>query len=635
MASYTSERATLDYAAALRAYPGRAPLQSGTSIPITPQIPAKLTLRQRFAILIAGADAPNVLFGPQQPLQPTGQAPEQAVIGRPWDYPTGFNTRVTPRGDTISFATLKALATNYDVLRGLLERVKDKICACDWSIQPIDKAAKRDARCDEVQAFFQFPDKDNSWQDWARMLLDQALVLDAPAIYLRPDRSGRLYSCEILDGAMIQPKIMADGRLPPFDMGPAYQQVIKSGLPAVDYIKPVPRGMPVPTATDGWPMPELLYKPRNKRVDSPYGFGPVEQMITTVNIALAREAYLLQYYTDGSTPDLLMTTPAQWTTKDIADFQVWWDALLLGNLANRRGAKFVPDGVQVIDTKANALTDETDQWLIRVMCFFLGLNPMPFIKQMNKGQEKTHHDEAQAEGLQPWQEWLSDVVGCIIRVKFGYPDLKLHWEEEDALDPLEAAQVDKILVDSKIYHPDEIRAKRGDDAMLPALRAQMDMATFNAAPNSTILPPDQQAVKDKAAQDLAAAKPAPVMATKPSAAEESARKAHEIEVAKLSAPTIKVEAPHVHVTPAPVNVTNEAPVITFPEMKAPEVFLDIGPTNVHANFTPPAPAARGVHKVVKAEQLPDGTFRAVIRDSAETVVVGKVGNDGKPVVKEQ
>ncbi len=517
MATQTTEQMTVDYGAALRTMPSRSPLQSGTPLTVQPQFPiagtTKLTLRQRFAILIAGADAPNVLFGPMQPLQPTGQSPEQAVIGRPWDYPVGFNTRVSPRSDApMSFATLKALANGYDVLRILIERVKDKVVSRKWSIQPVEKGVKRDARCDQMQAFFESPDRDNSWQDWARMVLDQVLVLDAPALYLRPDRAGRLYSVEVIDGSMIQPKVMADGRLPPPEVGPAYQQVIKSGLPAVDYIRPVPIGQPVPIGPDGWPLPELLYKPKNKRVDSPYGYGPVEQMITTVNIALSREAYLLQFYTEGSTPDLLLTTPEQWTTKDIAEFQVWWDALLRGNLAERRGAKFIPNGVKALDTKEKALTDETDQWLIRIMCFCMGLNPMPFIKQMNKGQEKTHHDEAQSEGLEPWLQWFGDLVAFIMRVKFGYADLKLHWEEEDALDPLEAAQVDEILVNSKLYHPDELRARRGDDAMPDDMRSQMDMATFSNQPNSTILPDDQQAAKDEAAQAIAAAKPAPIIA---------------------------------------------------------------------------------------------------------------------------
>jgi hypothetical protein len=629
MATYTTEQATIDYAAALRSMPSRSPLQSGTPLTVQPQFPTtKLTFRQRVAILIAGADAPNVLFGPQQPLQPTGQSPEQAVIGRPWDFPVGFNTRVSPRSDApVSFATLKALANGYDVLRGLIERVKDKVVSKPWSIQPTEKGAKRDARCDQVQAFFQFPDRENSWQDWARMVLDQVLVLDAPALYLRNDRAGRLYSVEVIDGAMIQPKIMADGRLPPPEMGPAYQQVIKSGLPAVDYIRPVPIGQPVPIGPDGWPMPELLYKPRNKRVDSPYGYGPVEQMITTVNIALAREAYLMQYYTEGSTPDLLLTTPSTWTTNDIAQFQVWWDALLVGNLAQRRGAKFVPDGVKAIDVKAAALTDETDQWLIRVMCFFLGLNPMPFIKSMNKGQEKTHHDEAQSEGLEPWQMWFADLVGFIIRVKFGYPDLKLHWEEDEALDPLEAAQVDEILVNTKIYHPDEIRAKRGDDPMSDEMRAQMDVATFNAAPNSTILPDDQQAAKDDAAKELAASKPAPVMAAKPTPEESAAQKAHEIEVAKSGAPVVTVAAPHVEVAPAAVHV--DGPTIHLPEMKAADVFVDVGATTVKVD----APRSNAPAKVVKAERMPDGTFRGTISEQGERTITQARDADGNTITK--
>src|SRR5208282_2599480 len=144
---------------------------------------------------------------------------------------------------------------------------------------------------------------------------------------------------------MFSPKIMADGRLPPPDVGPAYQQVIKTGLPAVDYILPVPFGQRAPEdpSNPGWPMPELLYKPRNPRVDSPYGCGPVEQMITTINISLYRESFFLQYYVSGSIPNTVFTCPPTWTPQDIANFKVWWDSVLAGNTANRSGgAMFVP-----------------------------------------------------------------------------------------------------------------------------------------------------------------------------------------------------------------------------------------------------------------------------------------------------
>src|SRR6185437_10707186 len=105
--------------------------------------------------------------------------------------------------------------TGYDVLRTLIERVKDDIVSQQWSIGPEDKKVKRDARSDEIEEFLEYPDKVHSWDDWLRMLLEQMLVYDAPAIWLRPTRGGDPYSLELLDGAMISPKIMADGRLPP------------------------------------------------------------------------------------------------------------------------------------------------------------------------------------------------------------------------------------------------------------------------------------------------------------------------------------------------------------------------------------------------------------------------------------
>jgi hypothetical protein len=51
----------------------------------------------------------------------------------------------------------------------------------------------------------------------------------------------------------------------------AYQQILK-GYPAIDYS-----------------VRDVLYRPRNLRVNRVYGMSPVEQIVTTVNIALRRQ----------------------------------------------------------------------------------------------------------------------------------------------------------------------------------------------------------------------------------------------------------------------------------------------------------------------------------------------------------
>jgi hypothetical protein len=85
----------------------------------------------------------------------------------------------------------------------------------------------------------------------------------------------------------------------PIAPDPAYQQIIK-GMPAVDYHRD-----------------ELLYKPRNPRPHKVYGFGPVEQVIITVNIALRRQVSQLQYYTEGNIPDMLASVPSSWSPTQI------------------------------------------------------------------------------------------------------------------------------------------------------------------------------------------------------------------------------------------------------------------------------------------------------------------------------
>ena len=65
---------------------------------------------------------------------------------------------------------------------------------------------------------------------------------------------------------------------------PAYQQVLK-GLPAVDY-----------SARD------IIYRPRNVRAHRVYGYSPVQQVLMTVNIALRRQLWQLDYLPKARSP---------------------------------------------------------------------------------------------------------------------------------------------------------------------------------------------------------------------------------------------------------------------------------------------------------------------------------------------
>lgn len=383
---------------------------------------------------------PSTWMSPNQPLAPI----EQQERGRAWDYPVGYNTWIQPRSNSpIGFATMRGMADGYDLLRTLIENKKDQLMQLEWVIQRTDgkKSAENDARIKEITAFFRFPDKVNPWKTWLRAAMEDMLVIDALTIYPRMTRGGKVYSLDLIDGATIKPVITAEGRRPlPPDV--AYQQVIK-GVPMADY------------AAD-----QLVYFPRNVRTNRVYGYSPVEQIIMTVNIALRRQIYQLEYYTSGSVPDTLIALPEGWSPEQIAMFDQYWQSILSGQTAVRRQAKFIPNGSLIHDTRAATLKDDYDEWLARVCCFAFGTSPQPFIKMMNRATAETLKESANEEGVRPWTITVKDLMDLMIWTYWGYDDLEFAWKPSIEGDPVKRAQADDYDIRNGARSVDEVRTDR-------------------------------------------------------------------------------------------------------------------------------------------------------------------------------
>lgn len=420
-----------------------------TKTPIDQGIIDRVVRGVKYVVQGGNADA---WFGPQQPLAPFAQ--EQAK-GRQFDFQTGYNVNIQPRhAEPVSYAQLRGLADNLDLLRLVIETRKDLMCKLKFEFKPLDPKKQSDARCEELQQFFRFPDQEHTWDEWLRMILEDLFVIDAPTIYPRPTLGGDLYALEPIDGATITRKIDGTGRTPqPPEV--AYQQIIK-GVPAVDYSRD-----------------ELIYKPRNLRTNRIYGFSPVEQILMTVNIAMRRQVSQLQYYTDGSTPDLIMSLPEAWNPDQVKQFKDWWDSMLAGNSGARRGTMFVPNGVNPVNTKDGLLKDGYDEWLARIICYAFSLPVQALIKDVNRATAETAQDAAKEEGLAPVMQWVKGLVDYIVWKYFGYQDLQMVWVDEKAPNPLEQAQVNKIYVDAGVKLPNEVREEIGLDALTPDQEAEM------------------------------------------------------------------------------------------------------------------------------------------------------------------
>lgn len=416
-------------------------------------------------------------FGPSQPMAPAAQQTE----GRAFDYPSGYNLRVTPRaGEITSFEMLRAFADSYDLLRLVIETRKDQVQSFAWNIISADpKKEVSDARIQEVTKFLKRPDQEHSFKDWTRALLEDLFVLDAVAIYPRKTIGGGFYACELIDAATIKRVIDDTGRTPAPPQ-PAYQQILKN-LPANDLTRE-----------------ELYYCMRNYRTNRLYGFSPVEQVITTVNIALRRQVSQLDYFTEGNIPEAFGTLPETWTADQITRFQQWFDSVTTGDPSQaRRRIRFMPGGTTILRPGETILKNDFDEWLARIICFAFSLSPTMLVKETNRATAESVADTAKDEGLLPLLEWLEEHINLLLSVFFGIEDVRFAWQLKNAVTPVEQAQIDKTYIDAKVRTVDEVREDHGWAPLTAAQKEELAPPApeaSGAVPGQKLMKPKMEAV---------------------------------------------------------------------------------------------------------------------------------------------
>lgn len=421
------------------------------------------------------------IFSPGEPL-----VPPESEKTRLWDFPVGWNFTYTPRAwEPISFAQLRALADNHDITRLVIETRKDQIEALGWGIKPIERqrlAPDVSRRIAALTRFWRSPDGEQPLAGWLREVLEDLLVLDAPALEIRRNRGGEIIGLDIVDGATITLLIDETGRRPK-PPAPAYEQVI--------------HGRPWRLLTTD----DLLYMPRNRRPAKIYGFGPVEQIVMTVNIALRRQLMQLQHFTEGNVPPGLLNAPDNWTAEQIRQFQEWFDAILAGNTGARTRLVWGPAGARYQAFKEAPYKDEFDEWLARIVCYAFSLPPTPFVRQLNRATAETVQSTALEEGLAPLMGWVKRLIDHLIQDRMGHPDLEFAWSGARPSDPKDEAAILAGYVQNGIYTINEARAALGLGAVeggdAPLLITPHELVPLAAATGASAVPGSAIAEDDK------------------------------------------------------------------------------------------------------------------------------------------
>lgn len=413
---------------------------------------------------------PGSWASPEQPIRPTSQL---AVGVRTWDFAPGKNLQFTPRGDVpVTFGQLWNVSNSFDLCRIAIEMRKNQIVNRPWLIrvkeQPGEKKKQRLEReaktpnVGRIQQLLKYPDGYHPFDKWIRMWVEQLLVFDAPCVYPVRNLLGDIFQLRIISGATITPLIDQQGFVPS-PPSPAFQQIIL-GIPTSNLRA---GGGPQDENVLKLTTDELIYSPMNPRVDSRWGFGPVEQIITTLSIASNRQTFLRDFYTSGNVPEGLLQMPESWTSQQIKDFQNWFDSMLSGNLSKRRRLIMVPDskkGAQF--SKTEALTDNTDEYLIRVVFGCFGLSPSAYVRQVgHQSTNKEGNDMAQETGLEPILAHIEVEMNRIIEGPLQCDDVEFAFADAIEVDPLKKSQVDVAYINAGVYTRDERREDNGDDPL--------------------------------------------------------------------------------------------------------------------------------------------------------------------------
>lgn len=417
-------------------------------------------------------------FGPGVPLVPTPIDPVRPDTGRAEprfsEYPESWNLPGVGTKHVPWWMLRKA--ADMPVISDCLRIRKDEISTMPWEIRVARRAvaetqrsqpgtSRRSAEAQmreqlmpEIQrctTWWKEPDRGNgeTFDQWITKFLDERMVLDAVAIYPRPDYSGDLHSFEILDGSTIKPLRDSRGGRPQPPLV-AYQSILY-GFPRSEF--EADTSDLVADGTNGLMADQLIYLRRDVRSYTPYGRSNVEGALVELDMLMHRNAWMRAEFTDGVTPSGWLVnrqvqqgnTSTMWSPAQVMEYETALNDLMAGDTANRHRLRIPPPGWEPVLTPdvAEKFRPDYDLHLIKMLVMHLETTVHELGFTEAKGLGSSGHAEGQAR-LQERKSstpTLRAVQAILSRLSVRYLDmpdvLEFHFlgvdeDDEDQPEPL-------------------------------------------------------------------------------------------------------------------------------------------------------------------------------------------------------
>lgn len=419
---------------------------------------------------------PMAMFGPGMPLMPSPIDPVDPVSGRPepriWEYPVSSNLPgVTDR--LVPWRVLRDVS-EVPVVRDCIRIRKNQVAALGWDIV-VSKRALQQYRANDpdtssikiqrqlreklnpdiarLLAFWEKPDfeQGETFVEWAGKVLEEHLVLDAVALYPFHNKGGDRLGFRCLDGSTIKVLLNEYGGRPqpPF---PSYQQVLW-GFPRGEFIADVDNDGAIPGAYNS---DRLIYRRREVRSITPYGYSSVEQALQSVDLYMRRLEWDKAQYTDGVQPAgwIKNTGMDTWNVNQLMSYNQAFNDLYAGQTLNRMRYHLLPPGMEPMESKDHPEKFKPDYHLhlikLVAMHFDMTIAELGFTEAKGLGSSGYHEGQADVQerkGTNPDLRWLQSVLTEISRTHLGMPPelefqfLGLDSEDEQAADEVFERQV--------------------------------------------------------------------------------------------------------------------------------------------------------------------------------------------------
>jgi len=391
----------------------------------------------------------GVPFGPGQPIMPGAINPlrdDGRADPRRYEYQVAQNLNIGTEQKLVQFKTLRGAAEQIDIVRRCIEVLKAKISGLDWDIVIAQDASEkiiseiggdhvramsqaRSKFSDEIyriRTFWENPDKANglTFIDWMMMSLEEILVLDAWAIWPQKTVGGDLYGFQILDGSTIKP-LLDDRGMRPMPPQAAYQQILY-GFPRSEFMA----NSDDVNADGEFTSDDLSYFIRNRRANSVYGSSPVERCLPLADLYLRRQQWLRAEYTDGVTPEMMLTSDADFGNDPLVMKQ--YENIINDNLAGqteqRKRALILPSGLkpEFYEGYGEKFKAALDEYLITSITGHFGVLPTEIGFSAKGGLGASGHQQGEAEaaqsiGVAPLVQWISKMLTNISYTYLGMP----------------------------------------------------------------------------------------------------------------------------------------------------------------------------------------------------------------------